>query len=112
MTYAQLYSLATTWTARHIAQDAMLAFGREAEVASYDLQQVSDWQKMEGGERIPVPMALPTDGPEPFVAYDPQIYGPCRDPQCTCHGSKFNLRAYGPTASEALAGFWDAWGDA
>lgn len=113
MTYRELYSLATTWTARHVAQDLLLTNGKDATVSSYDLKVVSDWQKKEGGIRIPNPSVFPTEGPRKcqYVAYDFDTYDPCYDEDCSCHRSIGNIRGYGESGSEAVADFWEQWAD-
>ena len=51
MTYEMLYSAAKTWTARHVAQDLYLMYGK-AVASERDIQKVSEWQVEEGGEAI------------------------------------------------------------
>jgi hypothetical protein len=50
MTYEMLYSQTTTWTARHVAQDLMLMYGRETEASQFDIDTVSQWQEKEEKE--------------------------------------------------------------
>jgi hypothetical protein len=52
MTYSELYSKATTWAARHIAQDLILMYGCEGQASVEDIETVSSWQVEEGGEEI------------------------------------------------------------
>jgi hypothetical protein len=56
MTYSELLSKATTWTARHVAQDELMNYGRKSTASEYSIKKVNDWQVKEGGE----PIALPT----------------------------------------------------
>jgi len=61
----------------------------------------------------PNPKAEPYDsGPCAFVAYDPNRYDPCHDPQCSCHRSRNNVRGMGATEAEAIADFWEQWEEA
>lgn len=55
MTAEELYSRATTWKARHIAQDVMDMLGRDTEVSPEDISRISRVQESEGGEPIPPP---------------------------------------------------------
>lgn len=52
MTYSDLYSKATTLTARQLAQDLGLMYGRKEEASVRDIETVNYWQVKEGGEEI------------------------------------------------------------
>jgi len=52
MTYGNLYSQATTWTARHVAYDLLLMCGGKTEASAHDIEKVNSWQVKEGGEKI------------------------------------------------------------
>lgn len=55
MTYEELYSRATTWKARHVAQDVMVTLGRSTEATPEDISRISGLQESEGGEAISSP---------------------------------------------------------
>lgn len=52
MTYKELYRAATTWTARHIAQDYLSMYGAKELAAIIDIETVSSFQVKEGGQPI------------------------------------------------------------
>jgi hypothetical protein len=52
MTYNELYSKATTWTARHIAQDLLLMYGGKEVASQFDIDKVNCWQIREEGTPI------------------------------------------------------------
>ena len=52
MTYQDLYRAATTWEARHIAQDYYLMYGAKEVASIQDIEKVSRFQVKEGGEPI------------------------------------------------------------
>jgi hypothetical protein len=54
MTYNELYSQATTWTAAHVANDLRLMMGGDTEVSRHDLEKVARWQTKEGGNPIQI----------------------------------------------------------
>ena len=56
----------------------------------------------------PTPQTFPTQGPRSmqFVAYDPNRFDACGDPDCRCRSSKRNICGYGATEQEALSDFW------
>lgn len=56
MTYSELLSKATTWTARHVAQDELMNFGHKATASQYSIDKVNDWQVKEGGAPIQAPI--------------------------------------------------------
>jgi hypothetical protein len=52
MTYQDLYRAATTWEARHIAQDYLLMYGAKEIASQLDIEKVSKFQVKEGGAPI------------------------------------------------------------
>ena len=69
MTYEELYSQSSTWTARHVAQDLMLMYGRKTVTSQFDVETVNRWQLKEGGPAIL--LASQEHNPIAVAAYAP-----------------------------------------